>query len=95
MLGTEDDFVALGVSLISRVFYRAGPQSLAELPISKGKYFAPYGSHALVVPPAGWGEAIRVAEKVIGPDLEISRVLNMEIPGSSLIMVTRSGLVQE
>jgi hypothetical protein len=59
LIGLEDDFVLrrrylgneLRVSYVPGVFRRARLQSLAELPISKDRYYVPDGLHALVAAP--------------------------------------------
>jgi hypothetical protein len=95
LLESEDDFVihmkslenAIVVCFIPGLFHRGWLQSLAAPPISQDKYFAAPGPHSLLARPAGDGEAIKEAEKVMGSGLES--------PPSSLMVVTRWDLVQE
>jgi hypothetical protein len=47
---------------------------------------------SLATPPVSDERAIREAERVMGPELQIIRVPNIEIPGASLLMVTRGNL---
>jgi hypothetical protein len=103
LIGLEDDFIPrmryldneLRVCYIPGIFYRAGLQPLAGLPISNDRHYASDGLRALVTPPAEDGEALREAEAIMGGGFAVVRVPSMEVQGRSLLMVGYGDPVQE
>jgi hypothetical protein len=68
---------------------------LAAILVGKDKCAAPDRRYALVTQRATDEHAVRESEKVLGPRLEIIRVRNVEIPGRSLLKVSRGDPIED